>query len=166
MPEIGIIKRLIAEKKLYGECPNPECRMSFPLTKAQLFHGKPLEGPALDAAEKWRSELSYALDQIKERKKKTRERSERGVLDVNIGKVLEKIAPALPGFSFNCHDCRPLFEPIDYIVFEGLTENGIVDSIKVIDIKTGTPQLSDHQRQIKEAIEEQRVEWKTYKKVV
>ena len=39
MSEIGIIKRLIAEKKLYGECPNPECGMSFPLTKAQLFHG-------------------------------------------------------------------------------------------------------------------------------
>jgi predicted Holliday junction resolvase-like endonuclease len=88
------------------------------------------------------------------------------VIDVNVGKVLEKIAPALPGFGFNCHDCRPLFEPVDYIVFEGLTKKGMVESIQIIDIKTGQAGLNPHQQQIKNAIDERRVEWNTYQKPV
>ena len=158
------LQKIMADKKLYGECP--ECGESFPIAESQLFYGKPTKGAALDAVNKWKKELQDAIKELEKRKIDAKKRSKRGVIDVNVGKVLEKLAPALPGFSFDCHDCRPLFEPIDYIIFEGLTKNGKVDSIKIIDIKTGQSRLNKHQRQIRDAIEEKKVEWNTYRKEI
>lgn len=158
----AILKALASDKKLYGECPN--CEGSFPLAKAHLFYGEPTSGPGLDVVERWKEQLASGREELSNQKKKAKERSTRAVFSVNIGLYLEKIAPALPGFSYDCHDCRALFDPIDYIVFEGLTKKKRVESIQVIDIKTGGSQLKEHQRQIKDAIEKKRVEWQTYRK--
>jgi len=76
---------------------------SFSLAKAHLFYGEPLSGRGLDAAEKWKEELAEAREELASKKRKTKERSARAVLSVNLGKCLEKIAPALPGFSYDCH---------------------------------------------------------------
>jgi predicted Holliday junction resolvase-like endonuclease len=159
-----VLDKLIADKRLYGECPS--CGETFPLFKSHLFYRKPTATPALNAVEQWRRKIIEAQNDLTKRKQQTRQRSERGVIDVNVGKVLEKIAPALPGFRFDCHDCRPLFEPVDYIIFEGLTKRGIVESIQIIDIKTGQSGLNPHQQQIKNAVDEKRVEWNTYQKPV
>jgi len=144
-----VLDKLTSDKKLYGECPS--CGETFPLFKA---------------VEQWKRKIIEAQNDLTKRKQQTRQRSKRGVIDVNVGKVLEKIAPALPGFRFDCHDCRPLFEPVDYIIFEGLTKKGMVESIQIIDIKTGQSGLNPHQQQIKNAVDEKRVEWNTYQKPV
>jgi len=157
-----MLKALTSNKRLYGECPS--CGESFYLAKAHLFYGEPISGPGLDAVEKRNDELAEAREELASKKKMAKERSTRAVLSVNIGKYLEKIAPALPGFSYDCHDCRALFDPIDYIVFEGLTRKNRVESIQMIDIKTGGASLNERQMQIKHAIEKKRVEWETYRK--
>jgi predicted Holliday junction resolvase-like endonuclease len=158
----ALLKALASDKRLYGECPS--CEVSFPLAKAQLFYGEPISGSGLDAFERWKEQLASGREELSNQKKKAKERSTRAVFSVNIGKYLEKIAPVLPGFSYDCHDCRGLFDPIDYIVFEGLTKKNRVESIQVIDIKTGGSPLNEHQEQIKDAIEKKRVEWQTYRK--
>lgn len=160
----SIFKTLVADRRLYGECPS--CSETFPLVRAHLFYRKPTATPALDAVEEWKRTITEAQADLKRSKQQARKRSKRGVIDVNVGKVLEKIAPALPGFTFDCHDCRPLFEPVDYIIFEGLAKKGIVEAIQIIDIKTGQSGLNKHQQQIKDAVDERRVEWKTYQKPV
>lgn len=157
-----LLKTISSDKRLYGECPS--CAGSFSLAKAHLFYGEPISGPGLGAVERWRQELVAGREDLSNRKEKAKERSTRAVFSVNIGLYLEKIAPVLPGFSYDCHDCRMLSDPIDYIVFEGLTKKNRVESIQVIDIKTGGSQLKEHQRQIKDAIEKKRVEWQTYRK--
>jgi len=164
LSQATLLKEIVANKKLYGECPS--CGEGFPLTKAQLFFGKPSTTLALEAIEKLSRKLEEGFADLEQKKLLAKQRSKRGVLDVNVGKVLEKIAPALPGFSFDCHDCRALSEPIDYIVFDGLTKNGRVDYLRLIDIKTGESQLNTHQRQIRDAVSEGRVEWNTYNKVI
>ena len=59
-------------------------------------------------------------------KEKIKGKSEVGARSVNIGKIVERIAPSLKGFPFQCNDCRSLFQPIDYLVLEGLTDTGLV----------------------------------------
>jgi predicted Holliday junction resolvase-like endonuclease len=51
--------------------------------------------------------------------------------------ILERIAPVLEEFRFNKNDCRSLFDPIDYVIFDGLHKNGKVQKIFFIDIKSG-----------------------------
>jgi predicted Holliday junction resolvase-like endonuclease len=53
-------------------------------------------------------------------------------------------------------------DPIDYIVFEGLAECGQVTSIHFLDVKTGEPRLNEHQKQVKDAIENKKLEFQLY----
>jgi predicted Holliday junction resolvase-like endonuclease len=162
MRESDIIRILKSEEYLYGECPN--CGGSFQLTKAELFYGDRFTPRAEEMIEKWTGEIEGRAKELTERRKKARERATKAATSVNVGKVIEKIVPALPCFKYNPQDCRGLFDPIDFILFDGLTEKGRVDFIRMIDLKTGVAQLSPHQKQIKDAIERKKVEWEVYQK--
>lgn len=56
-------------------------------------------------------------------------------------------------------------EPIDYIVFDGMTDardgDGEFKEILFVDIKTGKARLSPHQKRIKQAVTEGKVRWVT-----
>lgn len=75
---------------------------------------------------------------------------------INFGQMVENIVPSFRSFPYNPRDCRQLFDPIDYIVFNGLSKGG-VDSITFTDVKTGTSRLNSHQKAIKKIIEEGKV---------
>lgn len=45
------------------------------------------------------------------------EGAEKKSFDVGIGKCLEKILPACKGFCTPLAECRPLYEPIDMVLF-------------------------------------------------
>jgi predicted Holliday junction resolvase-like endonuclease len=81
------------------------------------------------------------------------------------GKIAEQIAPVLPDFLFNPADARFIGSPVDYIIFDGLTEvsDDRKASIRIVfmDVKKGTASLSRTQRVIKKAIEEKAVSWET-----
>jgi hypothetical protein len=68
------------------------------------------------------------------------------------GKVAEQFVPFLPGFEFHPRDARFLGMPIDYVVFDGLS-NDAVERVVFIEVKTGGKTLSKGQRQIREAIQ-------------
>jgi predicted Holliday junction resolvase-like endonuclease len=81
---------------------------------------------------------------------------------VNIGFILERLAPTLDTFPFSHHDCRSLFDPIDYVIFEGLSQKGRVDKIIFTDIKTGKARLKPRQREIKAVIEQKNLNFQKY----
>ena len=81
---------------------------------------------------------------------------------MNIGFLLERLAPSMKGFPFVRNDCRSLFEPIDYLIFDGLTKNGSVSKIVFADIKTGDSTLKASQREIRRLVERRRVFFDTY----
>jgi predicted Holliday junction resolvase-like endonuclease len=81
------------------------------------------------------------------------------------GQLAEQVAPLLPNFPYHPSDFRPLGQPIDFIVFDGLADarehGGPVRGIIIGDIKSGNAHLSDCQEAIKEAIEQGHVRWET-----
>ena len=157
-----IIKELQSDPNIYAECL---CGGAFPLKKALLFY---VEGPIPEKVKKIVAERENEIKTrrkglIKERKKFGM-RVEMATKSINLGKILEKVAPAVQGFQFNPRDCRGLFEPIDYVVFNGLTKNsGLVDSIYFIDVKTGRASLNTNQRRIRMAVDKGKVVWDQYR---
>ena len=93
-------------------------------------------------------------------------RSERTTKAVGIGFIYERLAPTLEGFTFNKNDCRSMFDPIDYVIFEGLSEKKKVDKIIFMDVKSGKARLSAKQRTIKRVVEDKKVQFRTYKSSV
>jgi predicted Holliday junction resolvase-like endonuclease len=79
-------------------------------------------------------------------------------LAVTAGKVYEQLVPYLPDFPFNPKDVRFLGSPVDFVVFDGLSD-GHVARIVFVEVKTGDAQLSTRERQVRDAVQEPRVEW-------
>jgi predicted Holliday junction resolvase-like endonuclease len=79
-------------------------------------------------------------------------------LAVTAGKVYEQLVPYLPNFPFNPKDVRFLGSPVDFVVFDGLSD-GHITRIVFVEVKTGDAQLSGRERLVRDAVQEPRVEW-------
>lgn len=78
------------------------------------------------------------------------------------GLWIEQLAPMLPDFPYNPRDLRHLGEPIDYIVFEGLTLDKL-EAIVLLEIKrTEDTQLVAHEEQIRDLIQRGKVRFDIY----
>jgi predicted Holliday junction resolvase-like endonuclease len=76
---------------------------------------------------------------------------------VLLGSLFERLAPFLQRFQHDPRDVRPLFNPVDYVCFDGLTANRRVERITFVEVKSGTSTVSPTQRSIADAIRDGRV---------
>ena len=160
--EINEILETLNNGKFHIDCPS--CEEEVKLADAGLFH---LDNFTLEARlvyKKMLSEQKERRAELREKKMKIPIKSEVGARAVNLGFLLERLAPTFDAFTFNKNDCRSMFDPIDYVIFEGLSKKNNVDKIQFVDIKTGNARLTSKQRKIKEVIEEKKVVFKTYKR--
>lgn len=81
---------------------------------------------------------------------------------VLLGKLLECIAPCFRRFGHDPRDMRPVFDPVDYIVFNGLTVDRLVQDITFVEVKCGTSRLTPAQKSIRDAVEKGRVGWQQW----
>jgi len=158
--DVSTMIKTLSKSKLIAECPF--CGDEFNLSQSLLFDGRK-EFPS--KAEAKRLEL---LEELKERsaellvrQKRATTKSEKTAIAVGIGKIIEKILPVHKNFDLTPADCRFLAEPIDMIVFDGVSENKI-KNITFMDIKTGNASLNTHQKQIRDAILDHDVKWRSY----
>jgi len=142
---------------LVAECSN--CHKEFSLSKALLFDGRK---PFPDAAEltrlHWEQELGDRISKLKKKKERATKGSEKASVAVGLGKMLEKILPVHKNFDMVPSDCRFLAAPIDLIGFNGLSV-GNIDHISFMEVKSNSAKLNDHQKMIRDAINDHQVKW-------
>ncbi len=146
--------------RFYTECPC--CSENILLKDAGLFYVDDFSHEAEKLHQKRLEELKLREKELRERPKAITRDSEIRAKAVNIGFILERIAPSTKEFPFDCGDCRSLFDPIDYIIFEGLSKRRSVSKIFFVDIKTGSSRLTAKQRDIRSLVERKRVVWDIY----
>jgi predicted Holliday junction resolvase-like endonuclease len=131
------------------------------LSKANLFDvTQPLPSKALTHLAGKRDALRQQRADLKKRKLQANTKPANGAMSSITGKVLEKIAPSLPGFPVSSADCRALFEPIDYVIFKGLAAKGKVDALIFVDVKSGNARLASDQREIRKLVRARNVTFK------
>ncbi|MBS1622082.1 MAG: hypothetical protein JST10_12145 [Bacteroidetes bacterium] len=145
----------------YCECPCG-CGEEIKLKDTGLFYLDDFSEKGKEAYQALLDNLKEQRFDLKEREKNMKARPKLTARAVNIGFILERIAPAFTHFPFEHNDCRSLFDPIDYVIFEGLNKKGVVNKIIFTDIKTGAARLNPHQKEIKSLIQNKKVEFKTY----
>ena len=114
------------EGSFYAECPC--CRESFAFEDTGLFYLDDFSPQAQEIYNEKICELKDRRIQLKEKKRKISKTSKVGATAVNIGKILERLAPCMGTFPFERNDCRSLFDPIDYIISSGLIGSPIMKS--------------------------------------
>jgi predicted Holliday junction resolvase-like endonuclease len=156
----GVIKTL-SENKFYCECPCG-CGEEILLKDANLFYLDDFPPEAEEIYKEMLEEQKRQRLELKEKERNMSIKSEGGAMAVNIGFILERIAPTFKTFPFEHNDCRSLFDPIDYVIFEGLNKKGVVSKIIFTDIKTGDAKLKKNQKEIKSLIQNKKVDFKVY----
>lgn len=151
----------LKKSNLYAECS--VCGEEFRLSKTILFDGtQPFPEKAIPHRQALIDELDQMKKDLAQRKKRATEGAQVTTKAVNIGKQLEKILPLIKGFTWECPDCRFLSDPIDLIIFNGLTQ-GNIQSIDFVEVKTGTSaRLNPHQKLIRDAVEDKRVIYRVF----
>lgn len=153
------IIRKLKETNIYAECP---CGGEFKLSQAILFDGtKPFPPKALEIQTQLQEGLEEREEELKKRKTLATEKALITTKAVNVGKNLEKVLPTMKDFRWELPDSRFLGDPIDLITFNGLSI-GKVNSINFIEVKSGNARLNEHQKSIKDAIEDKRVSFKVF----
>lgn len=152
--------RFLQQKDFKADCGH--CGESFPLSKASLFPLDQFPPEAKALLQEMKSALQERKTTLQQRTLKSKQKSQTGSRSVNIGFIMERLAPALPHFPFDKNDCRSLFDPIDYVIFEGLNKTGKVQKIFFVDIKSGEAKLKKNQQAIRRMIEMKKLEFKQY----
>ena len=155
-----IIKAL-EDGDLVAECPC--CGEPIKLKDAGLFYLDDFTEDAADLYEEYIADIKAKRKELRERRKQISTQSETAAASINIGMILERLCPSLKTFCFDKNDCRSLFDPIDYVIFEGLANGGNVSRIIFSEIKTGGARLTPRQKQIKELVENRKVDFDVYK---
>lgn len=140
----------------------PTCGEGIKLKDASLFSVDNFNAQAKQLLNEKKEELKIQREAISKKKSSTQQRIETTTNSVNMGFILERLAPVLEHFPFDKNDCRSLFDPIDYVIFEGLQKTGKVQKIFFVDIKSGKAKLKANQKAIKQMIEQKKVEFKNY----
>ena len=78
---------------------------------------------------------------------------------VTRGKVTEHLIPYFPDFEFNPKDARFLGTPVDFIVFDGLSE-GEMKKVVFIEVKSGkNDTLSKREKLVRECVDRGKVSY-------
>jgi predicted Holliday junction resolvase-like endonuclease len=94
--------------------------------------------------------------QLSEEKRIRKDAAERSQAVIR-GKMTEHLIPYFPDFPYNPKDARFLGTPIDFIVFDGLSD-GEVTNVAFIEVKTGkTPNLSAREKAVRDCIDGRRI---------
>ena len=96
-------------------------------------------------------------EQLKKRKLSADVEAEKKAIEVGFGKMIEKFIPAYKNLNLQFAECRPLFDPIDLIVFDGLL-NRDVNHVSFLEVKSGNSTLNKHQKLIRDAVLDKRVD--------
>ncbi|MEW6229674.1 MAG: Holliday junction resolvase-like protein [Bacillota bacterium] len=157
-------RRLISElvmARVSAECPC--CGERVALKDAGLFYLDEFTPAAEKLFKERQADIRERALELKAREASIGMVSKSVAKSTNIGLILERLAPALRSFRFLRNDCRSLFDPLDYVIFEGLSLKRIVSKILFIDIKTGAARLKARQKEIKTVISAKRLSWHVYK---
>lgn len=146
----------LKHSKLLAQCP--KCDKEFSLTDSILFDGtKAFPEEAMAVRLRLTHELAERAEDLAKRTLSADVMSEKKAVEIGFGKIIERFIPAYKYLNLHFAECRPLFDPIDMIVFDGLLDKN-VDHITFLEIKSGNSALNKHQRLIRDAIAENKVD--------
>jgi hypothetical protein len=151
------LEQLSSDSKIVGTCP--ECGKAAPLAAWNLFYLDQYPRGISDMVDDLRSVPDDLEREYKEMKKSSTVDLMKRSVRVHVGQAVEQVAPGLASFPYNSADCRSVFKPIDYIVFDGLADMNRIRKIHFIDVKTGSAKLNKHEKQIAKTIDNKKVDF-------
>ena len=125
------VSTLIREQRhIFGVCPH--CADLFRLVDIHVSYTSKYVPDWLDKINKKHEELEEKMSDLKDRERELKDKAIEKVKSKELPKRLKKIVPSLVDSGFNPQDVKTLFHPVDFVVFDGMSE-GEVKRIVFLD---------------------------------
>jgi len=146
-------------KQLYGFCPR--CHELFRLSDVEIYTKTPPPHTPFDKLDAERVKLERQVERFDEREEQIRTAAkERG--QKKAARRLRKISPYLYDRAANPKDVKLIFDPVEYLVFHGLTK----EKCTLIELADHPAESKRHelmQDSIDRAIKAGNIEWQTFR---
>jgi predicted Holliday junction resolvase-like endonuclease len=157
----GVAIRIEAE--LQGQLT--EQRHAYEMSKQQIKSDAQMQVQQLKASAQ--SELQERLRlldvEYAERKRAENKKSNARSRTALVAKIVEQMAPSLPGFPYNPKEVRHFGEVFDYLVLDGIENDDPESEITLVFLevksRSGRRVTNPRERKLRDAIEEGRVEY-------
>lgn len=146
-------------KQLYGFCPC--CGEVFRLSDTSIFTKTPPPHTPFDKLAAEHDRLNQQIEKFDEQEDKIREAAtQRG--QRKAARQLRKLSPYLYDQAANPKDVKVIFDPVEYLVFHGLTK-GHCTLIELVDHPAASKAQEKVQSSIDQAIKGGNFEWQTFR---
>lgn len=152
--------RFLETRGFYAECPC--CQEPVLLKKCGLFYLDNFTDDAQRVYSDLQNELRERALALKRKPAEISSKSSAVAEATNKGRILERLAPAMKAFRFDRNDCRAIFDPIDYVIFENLSSKGTVSKVFFAEVKTGEARHTRKQKDIRSLVESKKVSLGVY----
>ncbi|MDR7400571.1 MAG: Holliday junction resolvase-like protein, partial [Armatimonadota bacterium] len=113
-------------------CICPCCGELFRLSEARLFYASPPRRTWFDDLQREKERLQRAEDRFEEERQKLGEMSRQSV-ERKLRRALRERDPVLTPRGYYPKDARPLLDPVDFVVFDGMNLRGRVREVVLLD---------------------------------
>ncbi|MFH0970557.1 MAG: Holliday junction resolvase-like protein [Candidatus Diapherotrites archaeon] len=140
-------------------CLCPCCDEIVRVSDLRIFTKTPTPKTWLDDYEKQMNVLEQNVESFEEKEANIRKiQIEKGQLGAE--KVIRKaISPILKELKINPYDMKPILNPIDFVVFDGMTKNGTVDEILLLSKNLKNSPLNAQREQLNQVVKEKKYDW-------
>lgn len=153
---IGLFK---AQRNIFGLCPM--CGEVFRLSEIKISYKRkfPIDwyDKMLAQGEKLDEKEMKLEENLKDIREKATERAKRVLLP----RLLRKVDPLFTSLGYFPQDVKAIFDPIDFVIFDGMNRAEKVKRIVFMDQQTENRGQRIIQKSIEKTIEQERYEWET-----
>jgi predicted Holliday junction resolvase-like endonuclease len=146
-------------KQLYGFCPC--CGEPFRLSDVDLYTKTPPPHTPFDTIAAQEARLDQQVQKFGEQEREIRQAATRRGQQ-KAARQLRKLSPYLYDRAANANDVKVIFDPVEYLVFHGLTKKRCT-LIELVDHPAETSQREQAQQSIESAIKAGNIEWQTFR---
>ncbi len=145
-------------RNILGLCPH--CGEFFRLTEIAISYRSRPRQTFLDALETEEDRLDRAEQRFEEQKEEIREAARKRGRN-QLPRLLRKAEPIFSCRGFFPQDAKALFDPIDFVVFDGMNRKGRIDRIVLFDGPPDSREREKVQRSVQRSVRAGNYEWRT-----
>ncbi len=153
-----IVRFFAIQRNIFGLCPC--CGEIFRLSDCRVYLRTKPQKDWMDILESKDNRLNRKEEKIDEIEEALREKA-RAAGRRMARRAITRIDPVFAPRHLNADDAKVLFHPVDYVVFCGMKDSGIVKEIVLLDRKAEAPKRRRVQRSIEKVVEAGKYDWLT-----
>jgi predicted Holliday junction resolvase-like endonuclease len=153
-----IVRFFAIQRNIFGLCPC--CGEIFRLSDCRVYLRTKPQRDWMDILESKDNRLNRKEEKIDEIEEALREKARASGRRM-ARRAITRIDPVFAPRHLNADDAKVLFHPVDYVVFCGMKDSGIVKEIVLLDRKAEVPKRRRVQRSIEKVVEAGKYDWLT-----